>query len=65
MKVNTIGHMHNIREFLPAMIKNKKGHIVTIASIAGLCGSAGLADYCASKHGAVGLNESLRYELSK
>ena len=45
------------------MISQKRGHIVTIASVAGLCGVAGLSDYCASKFGAVGLDSSVRYEL--
>lgn len=35
------------------MIKNNRGHIVTIASIAGHMGVAGLADYCGSKFAAV------------
>ena len=39
------------------------GHIVTIASAAGLFGADGLVDYCASKHAAVGLHESLTVEL--
>ncbi|KAK7502845.1 hypothetical protein BaRGS_00005794 [Batillaria attramentaria] len=39
------------------------GHIVSIASSAGLFGVAGLADYCASKFAAVGFDESLRFEL--
>ena len=47
------------------MIANKKGHIVTIASIAGLAGVPGLSDYNASKFGAVGLDESVRLELKK
>mmetsp|Transcript_53528 Transcript_53528/g.81215 ORF Transcript_53528/g.81215 Transcript_53528/m.81215 type:complete len:96 (-) Transcript_53528:154-441(-) len=45
------------------MLKKNKGHIVTIASIAGHAGVQGLADYCASKFGAVGFDESLRHEL--
>ncbi len=28
-------------------------------------GAAGLLDYCASKHAAVGIDESLRFELRK
>mmetsp|Transcript_39481 Transcript_39481/g.35251 ORF Transcript_39481/g.35251 Transcript_39481/m.35251 type:complete len:95 (-) Transcript_39481:240-524(-) len=47
------------------MIAKNKGHIVTIASNAGLVGVCGLADYCASKFGAVGFDESLRMELRK
>ena len=45
------------------MIDRNSGHIVTIASMAGHIGTAGLTDYCASKFGAVGFNESLRYEM--
>jgi len=65
MQVNTISHMHTIREFLPDMIANKKGHIVSIASMAGLAGIAGLPDYCASKWGAIAIDEALRGELKK
>lgn len=46
------------------MMKNNHGHVITIASGAGLFGIAGLVDYCASKFGAVGINESLTSELS-
>ena len=49
-----------MKTFLPDMIKNNSGHIVTIASIAGHIGACGLTDYCASKFGAVGFDESLR-----
>ena len=65
MAVNTTSHLHTIREFLPDMIANKKGHIVSIASMAGMAGIAGLTDYCASKWGAVAIDESLRGELKK
>jgi all-trans-retinol dehydrogenase (NAD+) len=63
LQVNTIAILSTIREFLPGMIINKKGHIVTIASMAGLAGTPGLADYCASKSGAIAIDESLRIEL--
>ena len=39
------------------------GHVVSIASAAGLSGVNGLLDYCASKFGAVGFQESLHLEL--
>ena len=45
------------------MIKQNSGHVVTIASVAGHIGVCGLADYCASKFGAVGFDESLRGEI--
>ena len=54
---------YTAKSFLPDMIKRNSGHIVTIASIAGHMGVAGLSDYSASKFGAVGFDESLRMEL--
>ena len=45
------------------MIESNHGHVVTIASIAGVFGTAGLCDYCSSKFAAVGFEESLRNEL--
>ena len=65
IQVNTIAHHYTIREFLPDMLKSNKGHIVTVASMAGTIGTAGLCDYCASKFGAFGLDEALRMELKK
>jgi all-trans-retinol dehydrogenase (NAD+) len=65
MEVNATAHFWTLKAFLPNMMENNHGHIVTIASSAGHAGVAGLVDYCASKHAAVGLNESLRLELRK
>lgn len=65
MEVNTISHFWTIKAFLPAMLEANEGSVVTIASAAGLCGVAGLVDYCASKFGAVGIAESLYMELKK
>lgn len=45
------------------MIKQDHGHLVSIASLAGLGGAPRLTDYCASKFAAVGLEESIRLEL--
>ena len=45
------------------MIKQKKGHIVTIGSLAGMAGSPRLSDYCASKFAVIGLDDALRSEL--
>ena len=43
----------------------RSGHVVTIASAAGVVGTSRLVDYCASKHAAVGFDESLRLELRR
>ncbi len=65
LEVNTLAHFWTIKAFLPRMIEAQTGHIVTIASAAGMVGVAGLADYCASKWAAVGFNEALRIELKQ
>lgn len=63
--VNTTAHFWTCRAFLPGMIDRKKGHVVTIASMAGHTGVPRLADYSASKFAAVGFDESLRVEMKK
>lgn len=61
-KVNLISHFVLIREFLPGMLKQQKGHIVTMASMASFAAGAGLLDYCCSKVGALFLTEGIRAE---
>ncbi|XP_061587508.1 epidermal retinol dehydrogenase 2-like isoform X5 [Cololabis saira] len=63
MEVNTMAHFWTYKAFLPAMMANNHGHLVSIASSAGLIGVSGLADYCASKFAAVGFAESVGLEL--
>ncbi|XP_067935511.1 epidermal retinol dehydrogenase 2-like [Watersipora subatra] len=63
MQVNTMAHFWTTKAFLPAMIERDHGHIVSMASSAGLAGMAGLTDYCASKFAVVGLLEALTMEL--
>ena len=53
------------RAFLPAMIERDAGHIVNVASAAGLIGTCEQTDYAASKHAAVGFDEALRMELRR
>jgi len=65
MKVNALSLFWTSKAFLPGMLERDSGHIVTVASAAGLVGVAGLGDYCASKFAAVGFDESLRAELNK
>lgn len=63
MQVNTMAHFWTSKAFLPAMIASNHGHLVSIASSAGLIGVNGLADYCASKFGAIGFAESIGLEM--
>lgn len=64
MHVNCLAHFWTVKSFLPRMIERNSGHIVTIASGAGMIAINGLADYCASKFGVIGFHESLDLELS-
>ncbi len=64
MAVNTLSLFWVTKAFLPGMLAQKSGQIVTIASAAGLIGVRGLVDYSASKFAAVGFSEALRTELS-
>lgn len=63
MHVNVMAHFWLLKAFLPGMLERKSGHVVTVASGAGLFGAADLVDYCASKFAAVGLHEALAVEL--
>lgn len=61
--LNIISHFWLIQQVLPGMKKRRTGHIVEIASMAGMVGKSMLTDYCASKFAVVGLSESLTHEL--
>lgn len=61
--VNTLAHFRIVRAFLPGMLENGRGHIVTIASASGIASVPRLADYSASKAAAIGFDEALRLEL--
>lgn len=64
LATNLGGPMHCIRECVPAMKAAGRGHIVNIASIAGLVGYPGASGYNATKFALRGLTESLRQELA-
>ncbi len=65
LQVNTMALFWTAKAFLPQMIKNRRGHLVTIASAAGIMGTPGLADYSASKFAAFGFDEAMRGEFKK
>ncbi|XP_077990463.1 epidermal retinol dehydrogenase 2-like [Glandiceps talaboti] len=64
MNVNVMAIFWTLKAFLPSMMTNNHGHIVTIASIAGSLPCPGLVEYCASKFAAVGLHDTLVVELA-
>ena len=63
MNVNTMSLFWVTRAFLPAMVERNSGHIVTIASSAGLVPLRSAESYTTSKHAAVGFHDSVRQEL--
>lgn len=62
MQIDYFGVLHVCRSFVPHM-KNKGGHIVNVASAAGLYGVFGYTAYSAAKFAVVGFSQALRSEL--
>ena len=65
MDVNSLGLMYVAQAFLPTMQSRRSGHIINIASAAGLTPNPGMTVYAASKWAAVGWSESLQLEMKK
>lgn len=65
LDTNLLAVIFMTKQFLPEMIARKTGHIVNVASAAGLIGVPGMADYCAAKFGVVGFSDALRLEMKK
>jgi NAD(P)-dependent dehydrogenase (short-subunit alcohol dehydrogenase family) len=63
--INVLGVVNGCRAFLPKMLQSgRAGHIVNVASAAGLAPACNLSAYTASKHAVVGLSDCLSMELS-
>lgn len=56
-RVNVFAHYYLIQQFLPDMLRSKKGHILTLASMASYASTASLVDYCATKAAVLALHE--------
>lgn len=63
--VNLRGVVHGIQAIYPIMIRQRSGHIVNTASMAGLVASPGLGSYTATKHAVVGISKALRLEAER
>ncbi|WP_419497497.1 SDR family oxidoreductase [Bifidobacterium pullorum] len=63
--VNVLSLFWATKAFMPALKKQQRAAIVTVASAAGIVAVARQTDYAASKFAAVGFTNSLRSELKK
>lgn len=61
--INVSAVMHLASEFLGEMLKQGEGHIINIASAAGLIPNPNMSVYAASKWAVLGWSESLRLEM--
>ncbi|MEE4378362.1 MAG: SDR family oxidoreductase [Candidatus Competibacteraceae bacterium] len=65
IKINTSGVMHVARAFLPKMLEKGEGHVINIASAAGMISNPKMSVYAGSKWAVIGWSESLRIELQQ
>ncbi len=62
--INLKGVFNGIKAVYPVMMKQRSGKIINIASIIGLMGNAGQANYAASKAGVIALTKTAAKELA-
>lgn len=63
LEVNVLGVVAGCRTFAPLFKTQGHGHVVNVASLAGLVHPAAMSSYTASKAAVVAVSESLRHEL--
>jgi 3-oxoacyl-[acyl-carrier protein] reductase len=64
LDTNLKGAFHTIRAATRGMMRRRDGRIINIASVVGLIGNKGQANYAASKAGLIGLTKSVARELA-
>ena len=64
VETNLKGCFHTIRHLSRYFLKQKSGKIINIASVSGVLGNAGQANYAASKAGIIGLTKTVARELA-
>jgi 3-oxoacyl-[acyl-carrier protein] reductase len=63
ISINLKGVFNGIKAVYPVMMKQRSGKIVNIASVVGIMGNAGQANYSASKGGVIALTKTTAKEL--
>ncbi len=64
LDTNLKGTFHTMRPALRQMIRQRDGRVINIASVAGITGNAGQANYAASKAGIIGLTKAAAREVA-
>ena len=64
LSVNLTGAFYCTKAVLPSMVKNRNGRIVNIASIVGVMGNIGQANYAASKGGLIAFTKVIAREYA-
>lgn len=63
LDINLLGCVRGARAVLPLMTAQGAGHIVNVASFAGIANPPAMASYNAAKAAVISLSESLRFEV--
>lgn len=63
MEINLLGAVRVCRAFLPMMEVARSGHVINVASAAGIVQTPGMASYNVAKAGMIALSETLRNEV--
>lgn len=61
--INLLSHWSTVQAFLPDMLAKKKGHIMSVASLASFVSLAAAVDYCCTKSALLSFHEGLGQEL--
>ena len=64
LKINLYSYFAMCKAAMRGMMKQKSGRIIGIASIVGVTGNAGQANYAASKAGMIGFTKSVAQEVA-
>ena len=61
--INEFGVILGTKLATARMVKRRKGHVINVASLAGITPMPGIATYCATKHAVVGYTDTVRLEM--